>query len=112
MLDAITFGALRRRETLRSVFAHVQISGPGKDLHLHIGDDRTLHQSTRCSLYKPVWTGDGRVYHRVLSACSQVLLEPSCSQELSSDVGYVDQLSSDVGYVDMEVNAFRFQFQL
>lgn len=66
---------LRRIETKGNVplflCSCIKIRGVGRDLDLHLADDRSLHQSTKCSLYKPVWTGDGAVHHYTLTACSQ-----------------------------------------
>ena len=49
----------------------VHISGPGSDMDLYVGDDLTLHQSTKCNLYRAVWSADGKIYHKTLAACSQ-----------------------------------------
>ena len=66
---------LRRIETKGNVplflCSCIKIRGVGRDLDLHLSDDRSLHQSTKCPLYKPVWTGDGAVHHYTLTACSQ-----------------------------------------
>ena len=61
---------LRRAETKGNLALRlctcVQISGPGRDLDLHLGDDKTLHQSTRCSLYHAPCASQARA--RVLCA--------------------------------------------
>ena len=48
----------------------IKIRGVGRDLDLHLADDRSLHQSTKCPRYKPVLTGEG-IRHHTLTACSQ-----------------------------------------
>ena len=60
----------RTRNQFLRLCSCVEMSGWDRN-DLYVCEDETLHASVRCSRYRPIWGRDGRVYYRVLGACSQ-----------------------------------------